>query len=129
MVGDSILASPFASPFTTPVSNLGGFGGCLGFLAFSLLMFQFITLALFNVAFVLIVTTVATKPTCDGTSEVIVMVHCFSIFSVLLPFQLQHAPNAIIAFRRMTRPSLVIDRFEVEEWGYTYFGFHLIHGT
>ena len=106
MVGGSILATPFSSPFTTLVTILGGFGGCLGFLAFSLLAFEFITLALFYVAFVLVVTTFATKPTGDGTPEVIMMVHCFSIFSVRMSFQLQHTPTAMIVVRGMTRPPL-----------------------
>ena len=101
----------------------------MGFLAFSLLAFEFITLAPFYVAFVLVVTRFATKPTGDGTPEVILMVHCFSIFSVQLSFQLQHAPTAMIAVRGMTRPPLVIDRFIVEEWGYTCLSSHLIHVT
>ena len=129
MVGGSILATPFSSPFTILVTILGGFGGCLGFLAFSPLAFDYITLALSYVAFVLVVTTFATKPTGNGTPEVILMVHCFSMFSVLLSFQLELAPSAMIAVGGMTRPPLVIDRFRVEEWGYTCFGFHLIHGT
>ena len=129
MVGGSILATAFSSPFTTLVAILGGFGGSLVFLAISLVAFEFVTLALLYVAFVLVVPTFATKPTADGTPEVPLMVHCFPIFSVLLSFQLQHAPNAIIAIRGMTRLPLVIDKFTVEEWGHTCFGVSLIHGT
>ena len=80
-------------------------------------------------AFVLVVMMFATEPAGDGTPEVILMVHGFSIFSVLLSLQFQHAPTAIIAVRGMTRPPFVIDRITVEEWGYTCYGFHLIHGT
>ena len=94
-----------------------GFWTRLGTPAVSLLAFEFVTLALFYVAFVLVVTMFATKPTSDGTSEVILMVHCFSIFSVLLSFQLQHATTVMIAVRGMTTPPIVIDRFAVEEWG------------
>ena len=129
MVRGSILATPFSSSFTTLVTIPGGFGGGLVFLAFSLLAFEFVTLALFYVAFVLVVTTFATNPTGDGTPEVILMNHCYSIFGVLLFFQLPHATTATIAVRGMTRPPLVIDRFTVEESGYTCFRFHLIHGT
>ena len=102
----SILTTPFSSPFTTLVTILEGFEGCLGFLAFSLLALEFITLALSNVAFVLVVTTFAAKPTSAATPEVMLMVHCLSIFSVLLSFQLQHAPTAIIAISGITRPPL-----------------------
>ena len=113
MVWHSIIAPLFSSPFTTLVTILGGLGGCLGFLTFSLLAFEFIGLALFCVAIVLIVTTFATRPTGDATPEVIVMVHCFSIYSVLLSFLLQHAPTAVITVRGMKRLPLVIDRFTV----------------
>ena len=123
------LPSPLA-PSLPPLSPfLGILKGGLAFLAFSLLAFEFVTLALFYVAFVLVVTRFATKPTGDGTPEVILVVHCFDIFGVLLSFQLQHATTAMIAVRGMTRPPLVIGGFIVEEWGYTCFGFHLIHGT
>ena len=129
MVGGAILATPFASPFTTLVSILGGFGGSWVFLGFSFLTLEFITLAPFYVAFVLVLMTFATKTGGDGTPEVILMAHCFSIFGVLLSFQLQHTPTAVIAIMGMTRSPLVIDRFAVEERGYTCVGFHLIHGT
>ena len=129
MVGGSIIATPFSSPFTTLVTILGAFAGCLGFLALSLLALEFVTLALFYVAFVLVATTFATKTSGDGTPEVILMVHCFSIFTVLLSFQLQHATIAMIAGRGMTRPPIVIDRFIVEDRGYICFRAHLIHGT
>ena len=89
----------------------------MGSLAFRLLVFEFVTLALFYVAFVLVVTTFATKSTGDGTPEVILMFHCFSIFGVLLSLLLQHATTAMIAVRGMTGPPLVIDRFTVEEGG------------
>ena len=125
----SILATAFPSPFTTLVTILGGFGGSLVVLVVSLLAFEFVTLALLDVLFVFVVTKFAKETTGDGTPEVILMVHCFSIFSVLLSFQLQHATTATMAVRSMTRPPLVIDRFTVEEWGYTCFRFHLIHGT
>ena len=85
------------------------------FLAFSLLAFEFTTLVLFSVEFVLLVTTFATNPSGDGTPEVILMVHCFSMSSVLLSFQLQHAPTAMLTVRNMTRLHLVIHRFAVEE--------------
>ena len=74
-------------------------------------------------------TTFATIPTGDGTSEMILMGHCIPIFSVLLSFQLQHTTTAMVAVRGMTGPSLVIDRFTVEEWRCTGFRFHLTHGT
>ena len=67
---------------------LGSSGGCLGFLAFSLLLFVFVTLTFFYVTFILAVTTFATVPTCDGTPEMILMGHCLPIFSVLLSYQL-----------------------------------------
>ena len=129
MLGGSILVTPCFSPSTTLVTITFGCRGCLGFLALSLVAFEFVTLALFHLAFVLVVTTFAKKPTGDGTPVVIVMVHCFSILTVLLSFPLQHATNAMITVRAMTRPPLVIDRFTVQEWEYTCLGFHLIHGT
>ena len=69
-----------------------------------------------DMAFVLVVTTFSTIPTGDGTPEMILMGHCFPISSVLLFFQLQHTTTAMVAVRGMTGPSLVIDRFTVEEW-------------
>ena len=101
----------------------------MGFLAFSLLPFVFFTLPFPYVTFVLIVTTLATVPTGDGTPEMILMGYCLPIFSVLLSFQLQHTPNAMVAVRGMTGSSLVIDRLTVEEWGCTCFRFVVIHGT
>ena len=77
---------PLASSFTTLVPILGRSGGSLGFLAFSLLAFVFITLTFFDVTFVLVLTTFATIPTGDGTPELILMGHCFTIFSTLLSF-------------------------------------------
>ena len=74
MDGGSIVATLSSSPFTSHVSIVRGFGGYLGFLAFSLLAFQFINLALFNVAFLIVVTIFATKPTGDGTPEVMLMI-------------------------------------------------------
>ena len=59
-------------------------------MAFSLLPFVFVTLTFFDVTSVLVVTTFATVPTGDGTPEMILIGHCFPIFSALLPFQLQH---------------------------------------
>ena len=78
----------------------------MGFLAFSLLPFVFVTLTFFYVTFVLIVTTFATVPTGDGTPEMILMSSCFPIISVLLSFQLQHTTTAVVAVRGMTRSSL-----------------------
>ena len=83
----------------------------------------------FYVSFVLVATTFATVPTGDGTPEMIVMGHCFFIFSVLLSFQLQHTATAMVAVRGMTGSSLVIDRLQVEEWGFTGFRSNLTHGT
>ena len=128
-MGASILATPFSPPFTTLVTIFGGFGACLEFLAFSLLAFDFVTLTFLYVTFILAVKMFATVTTGDGTLEVILIVHCFSIFGVLLSFQLQHAATAMIAVRGMTRPPFVIDRFTVEWRGYTCFRLHLIHGT
>ena len=120
---------PIDSSFTTLVPILGSSGGCFGFLAFSILAFVFVTLTFFDVIVVLVVTRFATIPTGDGTHEMILMGHCFPIFGVLLSFQLQHTTTAMVAVMGMTRPSLVIDRFTVEEWGYTCFRFNLTHGT
>ena len=88
------------------------------FLALSPLTLEFITLAPFYVAFVLVMTTFAIKAAGDGTPEVMLMVHCFSIFSVLLSFQLQHTSTAVIAVRGLTSSTLVIDMFRVDEWGF-----------
>ena len=85
MVGGSILATPFNSTLPSLVSILGGFGTSLVFLAFGLLAFEFTALTLFDVAFVLLLTTFATELEGDGAPEVVLMVHCFSIFIVLLP--------------------------------------------
>ena len=59
----------------------------------------------------------------------IMMGHCFPIFSVLLSFQLQHTTTAMVAVRGMTGSFLVIDRLTVEESGCACFRFNLIHGT
>ena len=101
----------------------------MGRLAFSLLPFVFVTLTFFYVTLVLVVTTFATVTTGDGTPEVILMGHCFPIFSVLLWFQLHHTTTAEVAVRGMTTSPLVIDRLTVEVWGCTCFRFNLIHGT
>ena len=98
-------------------------------MAFSLLPFVFVTLMFFYVTFVLVVTTFATVTKGDGTPEMVLMGHCFPIFSMLLSFQLQHTTTAVVAVRHMTGSSLVIDRFTVEEWGCICFRFNLIHGT
>ena len=125
MVSASTLATPLASTLTPLVSILGGRVGATGrfggpvFLAFSLLAFEFITLTLFDMAFVLIMTTFATEAAGDSAPEVILMVHCFSIFSMLLPLQLQQASTAMVAIRGMTRSPSIIDRSAVEEWGQT----------
>ena len=128
-LGVPTLLQPSASSFTTVVPILGSSGGCLGFLAFSFLPFVFVTLTFFYVTFVLVVTAFPTVPTGDGTPEMILMGHCFPVFSLLLSFQLQHTTTALLAVRGMTGPSLVIDRLTVEEWGCTCFRFTLIHGT
>ena len=108
---------------------LGSSGGFLSLLAISPLPFVFVTLSFFYVTFVLVVTTFATVTTGDGTPEMVLMGHCFPICSVLLSFQLQHTTTAVVAVSGMTGSSLVIDRFTVEEWGCTCFGFNLIHGA
>ena len=82
-----------------------------------------------HVTFVLVVATFARIPTDDGTPEMILMGHCFPIVSVLLSFQLQNTTTAMVTVRSMTEPSLVIDRFTVEEWGCTGLRFNLTHGT
>ena len=127
--GFHLCPPPLASSFTTLVPILGSSCGCLGYVAFSLLPFVFVTLTFFDVTFVLVVATFATISTVDGTPEMILMGHCFPIFSVLLSFQLQHTTTAMVAVRGMTGPSPVIDRFTVEEWGCTGFRFNLTHGT
>ena len=128
-VRGSTLATPLASSFTTLVPILGSSRGCLGFLAFSLLPLVFVTLMLFDVTFILVVTTLATVPTGDGTPEMFLMSHCFPIFSVLLSFQLQHTTTMTVAVRGMTGSSLIIDSPTAEEWGCTGFRFNLTHGT
>ena len=112
-----------------PYPHLGSSRGCLGFLAFSLLPFVFVTCTFFYVTFVLVVTTFATVTTGDGKPEMVLMGHCFPIFSLLLSFQLQHTTTAVVAVRGMTGSSLVIDTLTVEEWGCACFRFYLIHGT
>ena len=52
-VGGCTFATPLASSFTTLIPILQSSGGCLGFLAFSLLPFVFVTLTFFDVPFVL----------------------------------------------------------------------------
>ena len=89
---------------------------------------MFVTLTFFYVTFVLVVTMFATVTTGDGTPEMVLMGHCFPIFSVLLSFQLQHTTTAVVAVRGMRGSSLVIDRLTVEEGGCTCFRFNLIHG-
>ena len=101
----------------------------MGFLAFSLLPFVFVTFTFFYATFVLLVTTFATVTTGDGTPEMVLMGHCFPIFRVLLWFPLQPTTTAVVAVRGMTGSSLVIDRLTVEEWGCNCFRFNLIHGT
>ena len=101
----------------------------MGFLAFSLLPFVFVTLTFFDVTFVLVETTFATVPTGDGTTEMIPMGHCFPIFGALLSFRLQHTTTAMVAVKGLTVSSLVIDRFTVERWGGSGFRLTLTHGT
>ena len=112
-----------------PCPHSGEFRWLLGLSGFSLLPFVFVTRTFFDVTLVFPVTTLATVPTGDGTPEMILMGHCFPIFSVLLSFQLQHTTTAMVGVRGMTRSSLVIDRLTVEEWGCTGFRFHLTHST
>ena len=57
-------------------------------MAFRLVPFVFVTLTLFDVTLVLVVATFATIPTGDDTPEMILMGHCFLIFSVPWSFQL-----------------------------------------
>ena len=90
---------------------------------------MFVTLTFFDVTFVLVVTSFATLTTADGTPEMVLMGHCFAIFSVLMSIQLQHTTTAVVAVKGMTGCSLVIDRLTVEEWGCICFRFNLIHGT
>ena len=101
----------------------------MGFRAFSPLPFVFVTLTFFYVTFVLVVTTFATVTTGDGTPVMVLMGHCFPIFTVLLSFPLPHTTTVVVAVRGMTGSSLVIYRLTVEEWGCTCFRFNLIHGT
>ena len=118
---------PLASSFTTLILILGSSGGCLGLPAYSALPFVFVTLKLFYVTFVLVVTTFATITTGDDTPEMVLMDHCFPIFSVLPSLQLQHTTTVVVAVGRMTRSPLVIDRLTVEEWGCICFRVTLIH--
>ena len=129
MVRGSTFATPLATSFTTFIPILGVSGGWLVLLAFSSLPLEFITLAFLYVTFVLVVKTFVTIATGDGTPEMILMGHSFSIFGLLLSFHLQHTATAVVAVRGMTRPPLVIDRFTVEQRGCTCIRFYLIHGT
>ena len=112
-----------------PCPHSGEFWWVFGLSGVNLLAFVFVTVIFFDVIFVLVVTTFTTIPTGAGRREMILMGHCFPIFSVLMSFQLQHTTTVMIAVMGMTGPSLVIDRFRVEEWGYTCFRLHLIYGT
>ena len=58
-LGVPSLSPPFPPPLPPLSPFLGGFEEGLGFLAFSLLAFEFVTLPLFYVAFVLEVTMIA----------------------------------------------------------------------
>ena len=78
----------------------------LGLLAFGPLTLEFLTLAFLCVTFVFVVTKLATIPTGDGTPEMILMGHRFSILGMLLWFHLQHTATALIAVRGTTRPPL-----------------------
>ena len=123
------LPPPLSPTFTTLIPILGSSAGCLVLLAFGLLPLEFVTLSFLYVTFVLVVTTLATKTTGDGTPKNVLMVHSFSFFGVLLSFHLQHTTTAVVAVRGMTRSPLVIDRFTVEQRGCTCFRLNLIHGT
>ena len=104
MVGGSILANPFFSFFYHPCHH--SWGRLEGVWLFwrSASWRLRLSLSRFYVAFVLVATTFATRPTGDGTPEVIPMVHCFSFFGMPMSFQLRHATTAMIAVRGMTRP-------------------------
>ena len=69
------------------------------------------------------------NPCCRCRAEVVLMGHNFSIFGVLLSFDLQHTTTAVVTVRGMAMPPLVIDRLTVEQKGCTCFRFNLIHGT
>ena len=88
------LATTLASSFTTLIPILKISGGCLGFLAFSLLPFVFVTLRFFYVTFVLVVMTFATVTTGDGTPKMVPMGCCLSILGLLPSFHLQHTTTA-----------------------------------
>ena len=123
------FATPLATSFTTFIPILGSSVWCLGLLAFSLLPLVFVTLSFLYVTFVLVVTMFATVTTGDGTPEMVLMGHGFSIFSVLLSFHLQYTTTAVVAVRGMARSPLVIDRFTEEQRGCTCFRLNLINGT
>ena len=112
-----------------PCPHSGEFWWVFGPTGVSLLPFVFVTLTFLDVTFLLVVTTFATLPAGDGTPEMILMGRCFPIVSVLLSFRLQQTPTAMVAVRGMTWPSVVIEKFTVDEWGCTGFSFSLIHGT
>ena len=122
-LGVPSLPTPFPPPSPPLSASLGILEGVSDFCRSASWRLSLSLSGFFFVAFILVVTTIATKATGDGTPEAILMVHCFFIFSVLLSFQLQHAPTAMIAVRGMTRPPLVVDRFAVEELGTPASGF------
>ena len=128
-MGGSTFDILLATSFTTFIPILGGSGGHLAFLAFSLLPLEFVTLSFLYVTLILVVTTFATITTGYGTSERVLIGHSFPIFGVLLSFHLQHTTTAVVAVRGMTRSPLVIDGFTVEQRGCTSVRFNLIQGT
>ena len=89
-LGGPPLPPPLATSFATFIPIRGGSGGCLAFLAFSLLPLEFVTLSFLYVTFVLVVTTFATITTGDGTPEMVLVGHSFPILGVLLSLHLQH---------------------------------------
>ena len=78
--GDTL--PPFAI-FGCPCIN------CNSGLVFMLLALELFALPLFQVAFVLIMATLATVPTGDGTREVVLMGNFLPIFGVLRALELQ----------------------------------------
>ena len=72
------------------------------------------TLAVFNVAFVLIMTTLATIPARDPVAKVVLVFHLLTISRLLSPLQLQQATRSPIAVGRMARYSFDLYRMAIE---------------
>ena len=128
-LGSPSLPPPLPPPLP-PLSPLWGvLVGVWIFWRSASCLIEFVTLSFLYVTFVLVVTRFATITTGDGTPEMGLMGHKFTIIGVLLLFHLQHTSTAVVAVRGMTRSPLVIDRFTVEQRGCTCVRFNLIHGT